>query len=97
MKFDRHFVDRIKAAAPIVDVIGASVELRRSGKAFIGNCPFHDDSKRKLSVSPDRGSYRCWVCDAKGDAIQWLQARHNLTFPDAVTKLAREHGIPLPE
>jgi len=97
VKFDRVFTLRVKEATNLVELIGADVVLRRSGKAYIGNCPFHADTKKKLSVRETEKDWKCWSCGAHGDAITWITEKQNLTFPQAVEFLARRAGLSLPQ
>ena len=53
-------VDEIKRLLDIVDVIGQTVQLKRSGKSFMGLCPFHGEKSPSFSVSPERGTWRCF-------------------------------------
>lgn len=86
-------IERIKSALNIVDVISEFVSLRRSGSNFVGVCPFHSDSHPSMFVSPSRQTYKCFVCDHKGDVIQFLQEHENMSFAEAAEWCARKAGI----
>ncbi len=56
----------VRQATDIVDLVGASISLRRQGRNFVGLCPWHDDTRPSLQVNPERQSFKCWVCDIGG-------------------------------
>jgi CHC2 zinc finger/Phage integrase family len=74
---------------PIVDLVARyGVELRRSGSHFTGRCPFHADGGRpNLVVFPRSGRWVCFRCDARGDAIAFVQRIENISFRDAASRL----------
>ncbi len=59
-------IDRVRDAASIVDVISQYLDLRKRGQNFIGLCPFHNDSRPSLYVSPVKQIYKCFACGAGG-------------------------------
>jgi DNA primase len=85
----------IKEAASIEEVVGQYVKLERRGKNLLGLCPFHADSKPSFTVSPDRGIFHCFGCQAGGNVISFVMQYHKLSFPEAVQELARRYGIAL--
>jgi DNA primase len=91
--YDRDQIQCIKEANNIVDVIGATVELKRSGANFVGMCPWCDGKKPKLTVSPEYQSYKCWRCNERGDVVKWIMQTMNLKFPEALEHLARRAGL----
>ena len=86
-------INRIKSALNIVDVISEFVSLRRSGSNYVGVCPFHNDSHPSMFVSPSRQTYKCFVCDHKGDVIQFIQEHENMSFAEAAEWCAKKAGI----
>jgi DNA primase len=90
-------VDEIKRRLDIVDVIGQTVQLKRSGKSFMGLCPFHGEKSPSFYVSPERGSWRCFGCGEGGDIFSFVQRRDNLDFRDALRHLAERAGVPIEE
>lgn len=94
---DKDTIERIKAAADIVDVVGADVALRKRGAGYVGLCPFHDDHSPSLYVSPSHQSWRCFACDEGGDAVSFVMKRHCLTYPEALQLLAERYCIHIPE
>jgi DNA primase len=85
----------IKQAVDIVALVGDYLPLHRSGSRFKALCPFHDDHNPSLEVYPDRQSYKCWVCGAGGDIIEFVKAIERVEFPEALRMLAERAGIAL--
>ncbi|MGD9840794.1 MAG: DNA primase [Candidatus Bipolaricaulis sp.] len=86
-------VEEVKARVNIVELIGRYITLKPSGQRFKGRCPFHPDDTPSLLVSPDKGLWHCFGCHAGGDAIGFLMKIERLSFPEALSRLARELGI----
>ena len=86
-------VERVRAAADMVQIIGEFVPLKRSGSDYRGACPFHQGTNPNFSVSPKRGQYYCFVCHESGDIITFLRKRLNLDFTAAVKLLGERTGI----
>jgi len=89
-------LESVRERAQITDLFGPS-ELKRSGREFVTRCPWHDDRRPSLSVSPSRNRVHCYVCDKGTDAIGWLQDRQGLSFQEAVLELARRTGVSVAE
>ena len=85
--------ERVRDAIDIVDLVGTYLSLRRAGKAMVGLCPWHDDSKPSLQVNPDRQTFRCWVCNVGGDVFSFLMRMERLEFREALEHLAERAGI----
>tara|TARA_A100000164_G_C21912811_1_gene776561 strand:- start:457 stop:2232 length:1776 start_codon:yes stop_codon:yes gene_type:complete len=88
-------VEKVRQAADIVEVVGGYIELKQKGRDFKGLCPFHNDNKPSLSVSPDRQIFKCFSCGAGGASINFVMDYEKLEFPDAVKKLAQNYNIVL--
>ena len=95
MKLDHSQISRVQQANDIIDVIGEHVKLTRKGREMVGLCPFHDDHKPSMNVSPDKQIFKCFSCSAGGDVIKFVQMREGLTFMRAVERLAERAGIKL--
>ncbi|MCR4427902.1 MAG: DNA primase [Caldiserica bacterium] len=91
------FLERLRAEVDIVSLVSDYVNLRRSGKNFVGLCPFHQEKTPSFTVSPERRMFYCFGCHAGGDAISFLMKIEKLTFPEAVEALARKLGIKVPQ
>src|SRR5262252_3773470 len=81
--------DLLRQQHPIVDVIAQyGIELRRSGSTFTGRCPFHTDHGRaNLTAYPRSGRWVCFRCDARGDAIGFIQQIERVSFREAAARL----------
>lgn len=88
-------VERIKERLDIVDIVGSRVQLRRAGRNFKGLCPFHQEKTPSFVVFPDSQSYHCFGCQRNGDIFSFVMDTENLTFPDAMERLAQRAGIEL--
>lgn len=93
------FKEAVRAQTDIVSLIGEVVALQpqRGGREFVGLCPFHDDHNPSMTVSRERGTYRCWSCNAGGDMFRFLMEREKIGFRDALEILARRANIPIPK
>lgn len=92
----KDIIEQVKDTANIVEVISEYVPLKKQGVYYVGVCPFHDDHHPSMKVSPNRGTYHCYACDAKGDAIKFVQEIAHVSFPEAVRRLANKYGISIP-
>ncbi len=93
--FDYSLISRIQQANDIVDVVSEHLRLDKKGKELVGLCPFHSDHRPSLYVSPAKQIFKCFACGAGGDVLKFVQMRENLTFPQAVERLAQRAGIAL--
>ena len=82
------FIQDLLARTDVAEVIGAHVELKRSGANLTGLCPFHAEKSPSFSVSPSKGFYHCFGCGEGGDVISFVQKINNVTFVEAVEWLA---------
>ncbi|MGD9957122.1 MAG: CHC2 zinc finger domain-containing protein [Candidatus Nanopelagicales bacterium] len=86
-------IERVKAAHPIAEVIAAhGVELRATGRRYMGRCPFHADDRPSFVVYPDTQSFHCFGCGASGDVIDFVRRTHDLDFRAAVDFLGERPG-----
>ncbi|MGE3583121.1 MAG: CHC2 zinc finger domain-containing protein [Hyphomonadaceae bacterium] len=87
-RFSEAELERLKASVGLVALIEASgVKLAPRGRDHVGLCPFHEDREPSLSVTPEKGLWRCFGCDAGGDAIAWVMKREGVSFRHAVELL----------
>ncbi|MBO4489581.1 MAG: DNA primase [Bacteroidales bacterium] len=94
-KISQRTIDEIYASMKIEEVVGDFVSLKRQGSGFVGICPFHDDRNPSMHVTPRLGIYKCFVCDAKGNAINFLMEHEKITYPEALEYLAKKYSIPI--
>jgi DNA primase len=94
---DRSPIDRIMAAADIVDVVGEFVTLRRSGANYKGLCPFHDEKTPSFMVSPSKQLCKCFSCGNGGNVVKFVMQHEQMTYPEALKWLGRRYGIEVKE
>lgn len=87
----------VKERADILQIIGETVELRRSGTRHVGLCPFHGEKTPSFSVSAGEGFFHCFGCQESGDVLSYVMKYYALSFPEALKMLAERYGIELPE
>ena len=92
---DRSTVDMIKERLGVEEVISSYMKLEKAGKNFKGRCPFHNEKTPSFFVSPDRGSFYCFGCGAKGDIFTFVEQFEGLDFMGALKLLAERAGIPI--
>ena len=97
MPFTPEFLDEIRARLLLSEVIGSSVRLERRGSEYIGLCPFHQEKTPSFAVTDTKGFYHCFGCGAHGDVIRYIVETENLSFPEAVERLAGRAGLAMPE
>jgi DNA primase len=93
--FTRDSIDRLRDAVDMVELVGAKTDLRRVGSRFTGLCPFHDERTPSFSVNAADKLFYCFGCQAKGDAIGFVEQAEGLDFVDAVEMLADRYGVQL--
>jgi len=93
--FDQATVSQVQQANDIVDVVSEHVSLKKKGREMVGLCPFHDDHRPSMNVNGAKQIFKCFACGAGGDVFKFVQMRENLTFPQAIERLAERAGIKL--
>ncbi len=90
-------IEEIQRANDIVEVVSSYLPLKRGGKDFKACCPFHAEKTPSFNVSPAKQIFKCFGCGKGGSVFQFVMARENVTFPEAVRMLADRAGIVLEE
>jgi len=88
-------VDDVRAAADIVKVVGDYVKLRKAGANYMGLCPFHQEKTPSFAVHPAKQIFHCFGCGVGGDVFKFVMMIDNLTFPEALRRLAEKVGVTL--
>ena len=94
---DRTTKDRILAATRIEEVVGDFIALKRRGANWWGICPFHQDKRPSLAVSPTKGIFKCFACGESGNAVSFIMKHEHLTYAEALKYLAKKYGIEVVE
>ena len=85
----------IRQQADIVEILDQYVTLEKKGRSYVAVCPFHDDHDPSLSISTEKQIFKCFVCGTGGNVFSFVQQIENITFPEAVVKIADMIGYPL--
>lgn len=93
---DKFFIDNVKSALNIVNVVEQFIHLKKAGVNYKGVCPFHNDHTPSMVVSPSRQTYHCFVCGASGDVFSFIQNHLNITFIEALRWCANQAGLEFP-
>lgn len=96
-KYDRNFTDELRERLSIVDVVGRCVPLVKKGQNYWGCCPFHNEKTPSFSVNEDKGFYHCFGCGEHGDIISFVMKSENVDFKTAITELASQAGLKMPD
>ena len=96
MAISDRFLEELTARADIVDVVGQYVHLTKKGGNHWGLCPFHHEKTASFSVSPGKQIFHCFGCGKGGGVVRFVMEMENLSFPDAVAKLAGQYGMEMP-
>jgi len=91
------FIQQVLQATDIVSLIERYVALKKRGREFVGLCPFHDDKRPSMYVSPTKQIFKCFACGAGGDAIGFVMKYEKLSFMEAVRMLAEQAGMAMPQ
>src|SRR6266446_7835957 len=88
-------LEQIRAASDVVDVIGGYLPLKRAGANFVTLCPFHKEKSPSFNVNPHRQIFHCFGCQKGGDVFSFVQEYENVSFPEAVRRLAERAHLPI--
>lgn len=91
-----NIIEEVKRLADPVLLIGARVKLWKSGIAYAGSCPFHEERHASFRVYPKDKHFVCYGCGASGDIFQFFQRADGKAFPTVVRELAASLGIVIP-
>ncbi len=92
---DKELIDKIKGSARTFETIQrySNLDLKKEGKVYSANCPFHNEKTASFKVSPEKNIYKCFGCGASGNAVDFLMNYSNLDFISAIKQLAADEGI----
>ncbi len=90
-------IDEVKDRIDVIEVVGETVKLRKSGKNYTGFCPFHPNTRTpSFAVFPESGTWRCFgACNEGGDVFSFVMKKEGWDFPEALRYLAERAGVEL--
>ncbi|MEM7007832.1 MAG: DNA primase [Thermodesulfobacteriota bacterium] len=86
-------VNEIKGRLSIIDLVESYTSVKKTGKGYVGLCPFHDDTNPSMHIDDEKGLFHCFSCGAGGDIFGFYMRYNNLSFPEALTELAKKAGV----
>lgn len=93
-RIPKDLIDDIHQRVNIVDIIGKYVHLKKQGANYFGLCPFQAEKTPSLSVNEQKKIFHCFSCGRGGNVFNFVMMIDNLSFVDAVAKVAEFGGIP---
>ena len=90
-------LDEIQGRTDIAELIGRYVPLKRAGRHFKANCPFHKERTPSFHVNTDKQIFHCFGCGVGGNVFGFQMQQERVTFPDAVRQLAQQAGVVIPD
>lgn len=96
VRYSDELLDEIKSKNDIVDIVSQYVVLKRTGRNYMGLCPFHKEKSGSFCVSPDKQIFHCFGCGVGGNVFHFISKIENINFKEAVELLANRAGIELP-
>ncbi len=95
--YPEYLIREVADKNDIRDVISQYVNLKKAGSSYVGLCPFHNEKTASFSVSPQKGIFHCFGCGEGGNVIHFMMKIENMSFVEAVEKLAERAGVALPK
>ncbi|MBP1045846.1 DNA primase [Enterococcus sp. BWM-S5] len=94
-RIPQEVIDEVRERTNIVEIVGQYVQLKKSGKNYMGLCPFHEERSPSFSVAEDKQIFHCFGCGKGGSVFNFVQEIEGVSFPEAVQKIADMEQIPL--
>lgn len=94
---DNLTIDKIFAAANIVEVVGDFVTLKKKGINYQACCPFHNEKTPSFVVSPTKGLFKCFGCGKGGNAVTFVMSHENMSYVEALKYVAKKYNIEVEE
>lgn len=92
--FDDIFIEEVKNANNIVDVISKFVDLKKNGDNYKGLCPFHNEKTPSFVVNENKQIFKCFGCGEGGNVISFLMKKENMSFGESLKYLCENANIP---
>lgn len=96
-RIPEEIIDQVRRHFDIVDVVSEYVTIKRTGRSYVGLCPFHSEKTPSFSVLPDKQIYHCFGCGAGGNVLSFYMHVEAVSFIEGLEQLAKRAGISLPE
>ena len=90
------FIEQVRLASDIAEVVSGYLELRKAGRRLRGLCPFHGEKTPSFFVNQENQTFYCFGCQKGGDVFTFVMEQEKLTFPEALRHLADRAGIEMP-
>lgn len=97
MGFSKAFTEEVRGQADIVRIISDYIALKKRGKNYLANCPFHSEKTPSFNVNPARQIFHCFGCNVGGDVFGFVMRMEHCEFGQAIKLVAEKLGIPLPQ
>jgi DNA primase len=95
--FPQSFIEEVRLAADIVQIVQDTVPLRRAGATYKGLCPFHGEKTPSFHVNREKGFFHCFGCGVGGDVFKFVELRDRVGFTEAVRSVAERVGLRVPD
>lgn len=95
-KFSDQLIETIRNRTDLVAVVSSYLSLKKAGQNFVGLCPFHTEKSGSFSVNPSKQFFHCFGCSVGGDVFSFVSKIEQISFPEAVRRLAEKAGISIP-
>ena len=92
IRYSDEILEDVRQSNDIVNIISQYVVLKRSGRNYFGLCPFHNDTNPSMVVSEEKQIFKCFVCGTGGNAINFIQKKENISYREALIKVAEIAG-----
>ena len=89
-------IEDIKTRANIVEIVSEYVSLKKTGRNFVGLCPFHKEKSPSFTVNPEKQIFYCFGCGEGGNVVTFIMKTNEMTYPEAIRHLAARLGIVIP-
>ena len=97
MYITKSILQQLKSAVPIQSILHTNTKFTKRGKNLFSLCPLHKEKTPSFSINTENNTFKCFGCNAMGDCIDLLIHIHNLSFHDAITTIAKQANIDLPD
>ncbi len=95
--YSEDVIRRVRDSINVYDLISGYVALKKTGKNWLGLCPFHAEKTPSFNVNTEKQIFHCFGCGVGGDVFKFVELQEGLNFPEAIKTLAARAGITLPQ